>query len=86
MRDPLLAASRLRDFILEQSKVFISDKITGDLKQFYIAYPEYRELIQENFRGIKNFCKDPKHQAYIYWKDPEVTTDQLGKIYATIRK
>ena len=83
MTDTVLAASRLRDFILSLSKDSISVKKNGDLRQFYIKYPEYEELIRVN-GGLKRFCSQKNNRKFVVWKDPVDKTDQIGKIFVAM--
>ena len=78
-----LAASRLREFILSLSKDSIIAKKNGDLRRFFIKYPEYEELIRSN-GGLKKFCSKKSHRKYVVWKDPADKTDQIGKIFVAM--
>lgn len=83
MGDTELAASRLREFILSLSKDSIIAKKNGDLRRFFIKYPEYEELIRIN-GGLKKFCSKKSHRKYVVWKDPADKTDQIGKIFVAM--
>ena len=73
MLDPVLAAKRLRDFILEKpGRKWISSKHNGELKQFRVYYPEYFEHsgVINRAGGLVTFLHVKAHRKYVYLKKP----------------
>jgi hypothetical protein len=84
MKDPKLCAVRLRDFIIGKGGKFITAKKTGDIRDFYILYPEYEALISK-FGGLKLFCNLKGHRDFVWWKEPKSKTDQIPKIWVAMK-